>query len=52
MSFVLYYSIILNHNSKLYCLKQVFHICVAMGTGGNLMKHSFLCPNGTVFNQG
>jgi len=29
---------------------QVFHICSADGAGG-LAKYSFLCPNGTVFNQ-
>merc|ERR1711962_1415088 len=29
---------------------QVFHICTADGEGG-LAKYSFLCPNGTIFNQ-
>merc|ERR1719411_592387 len=29
---------------------QVFHICTADGAGG-LSQYSFLCPNGTVFNQ-
>merc|ERR1712186_145350 len=29
---------------------QAFHICTADGAGG-LAKYSFLCPNGTVFNQ-
>merc|ERR1712127_737910 len=29
---------------------QVFHICTNDGQGG-LAKYSFLCPNGTVFNQ-
>ena len=29
---------------------QVFHICTADGLGG-LGKYSFLCPNGTIFNQ-
>merc|ERR1740137_114404 len=29
---------------------QVFHICSNDGAGG-LSKYSFLCPNGTVFNQ-
>merc|ERR1711874_731497 len=29
---------------------QAFHICAGDGTGG-LTKYSFLCPNGTVFNQ-
>merc|ERR1712106_533202 len=29
---------------------QVFHICTADGAGG-LAKYSFLCPNGTLFNQ-
>ena len=29
---------------------QTFHICAADGTGG-LTKYSFLCPNGTLFNQ-
>jgi len=28
----------------------VFHICTANGQGG-LAKYSFLCPNGTIFNQ-
>ena len=29
---------------------QVFHICTADGAGG-LSQYSFLCPNGTLFNQ-
>merc|ERR1712036_15850 len=29
---------------------QAFHICTADGAGG-LSQYSFLCPNGTVFNQ-
>merc|ERR1719216_41160 len=29
---------------------QVFHICTADEAGG-LAKYSFLCPNGTLFNQ-
>merc|ERR1712203_1296093 len=29
---------------------QVFHICTADGAGG-LSQYSFLCPNGTIFNQ-
>jgi len=29
---------------------QSFHICANDGNGG-LLKYSFLCPNGTVFNQ-
>lgn len=29
---------------------QVFHICAANAEGG-LAKYSFLCPNGTIFNQ-
>merc|ERR1711892_918181 len=29
---------------------QAFHICTADG-GGGLAKYSFLCPNGTLFNQ-
>ena len=29
---------------------QPFHICAADGQGG-LTKYSFLCPNGTLFNQ-
>jgi len=29
---------------------QQFHICANDGNGG-LIKYSFLCPNGTVFNQ-
>jgi len=29
---------------------QAFHICAADGEGG-LTKYSFLCPNGTLFNQ-
>ena len=28
----------------------MFHICTADGQGG-LSKYSFLCPNGTIFNQ-
>jgi len=30
---------------------QAFHVCTADGQGG-LAKYSFLCPNGTIFNQG
>jgi len=30
--------------------RQAFHICTADGVGG-LSKYSFLCPNGTIFNQ-
>merc|ERR1711892_1399887 len=29
---------------------QAFHICTADGAG-DLAKYSFLCPNGTLFNQ-
>jgi len=29
---------------------QAFHICAGDGTGG-LTRYSFLCPNGTLFNQ-
>jgi len=29
---------------------QAFHVCTADGAGG-LAQYSFLCPNGTVFNQ-
>merc|ERR1711862_950299 len=29
---------------------QAFHICTADGAGG-LARYSFLCPNGTLFNQ-
>jgi hypothetical protein len=29
---------------------QVFHICASNGHGGHI-KHSFLCPNGTLFQQ-
>jgi len=29
---------------------QSFHICANDGVGG-LLKYSFLCPNGTIFNQ-
>jgi len=29
---------------------QAFHICTADGAGG-LSQYSFLCPNGTIFNQ-
>ncbi len=29
---------------------QSFHICIANGFGA-MVKHSFLCPNGTLFNQ-
>jgi hypothetical protein len=28
----------------------VFHICSSNGHGGHI-KHSFLCPNGTLFQQ-
>ena len=30
---------------------QQFHICVSDGLGGPSLKFSFLCPNGTLFNQ-
>lgn len=30
---------------------QAFHVCTSDGQGG-LAKYSFLCPNGTIFNQG
>merc|ERR1719422_2016399 len=30
---------------------QAFHVCTADGLG-SLAKYSFLCPNGTIFNQG
>lgn len=30
---------------------QAFHVCTANGQGG-LTTYSFLCPNGTIFNQG
>ena len=30
---------------------QAFHVCTTDGLGG-LAKYSFLCPNGTIFNQG
>ena len=29
---------------------QAFHICANLGDG-DLTKYSFLCPNGTLFNQ-
>merc|ERR1712123_494987 len=29
---------------------QAFHICADLGLG-DLIKYSFLCPNGTLFNQ-
>ena len=29
---------------------QAFHICASDGQG-SLTKYSFLCPNGTIFNQ-
>ena len=29
---------------------QVYHVCSSDGNGG-LNKHTFLCPNGTLFNQ-
>ena len=29
---------------------QTFHICANDGVGG-LLKYTFLCPNGTIFNQ-
>ena len=30
---------------------QVFHICALADPSGRLYTYSFLCPNGTVFNQ-
>ena len=30
---------------------QVFHFCALGDTEGNLITYSFLCPNGTIFNQ-
>ena len=29
---------------------QTFHVCANLGDG-DLTKYSFLCPNGTLFNQ-
>jgi len=29
---------------------QMYHICVQQGTSG-MVRHSFLCPNGTLFSQ-
>ena len=33
-----------------FALGQTFHICADNGNSG-LLKYSFLCPNGTLFNQ-
>ena len=30
---------------------QVFHFCALGDTDGSLVTYSFLCPNGTIFNQ-
>ena len=30
---------------------QVFHFCALGDTEGGLITYSFLCPNGTIFNQ-
>ena len=30
---------------------QAFHFCALGDTDGNLITYSFLCPNGTIFNQ-
>ena len=29
---------------------QMYHVCVAAGIAG-MIRHSFLCPNGTLFSQ-
>ena len=29
---------------------QMYHVCVAAGVSG-MIRHSFLCPNGTLFSQ-
>merc|ERR1712025_1515372 len=30
---------------------QAFHVCADVALTGDLTKYSFLCPNGTLFNQ-
>ena len=30
---------------------QSFHVCTGDPEKGSMEKHSFLCPNGTIFNQ-
>ena len=30
---------------------QAFHVCALGDMDGGLLTYSFLCPNGTIFNQ-
>ena len=45
-----YFKIFLGYYADPEAECQAFHICTADGAGG-LAKYSFLCPNGTIFNQ-
>ena len=47
----LHFLIILGYYGDIDTECQAFHVCTADGQGG-LSKYSFLCPNGTIFNQG
>ena len=42
--------VVLCNNLISFSSVSAFHICVGDGAGG-LTKYSFLCPNGTLFNQ-
>ncbi len=61
-NYVIVLKYLINHIKRIICVYptgyyadpeaqcQAFHICTADGQGG-LAKYSFLCPNGTIFNQ-
>ena len=44
------FQIILGYYADTETECQAFHVCTTDGLGG-LSKYSFLCPNGTIFNQ-
>ena len=46
-----YYLLFIGYYADAETECQAFHVCTADGQGG-LSKYSFLCPNGTIFNQG
>ena len=38
-------------DEKLSRVVQAFHVCALGDMDGGLLTYSFLCPNGTIFNQ-
>ena len=45
------FSIFLCCKFLLFCFFQAFHVCALGDMDGGLLTYSFLCPNGTIFNQ-